>query len=175
LALLGVLVLRWAGLSWAVIAICLLSPAALWNFQMGQWEFFCGSVLVAGLLLQGRAQACGGALLSLMILKPQIAFPVPLGLLAAERWRTILGGAVAVALILGLTTACFGISVWSAWLHFGVGTARQNLIQGHSVRLEESISVFWMMRNLGAGLRRRRWRCGWRGAKTKWMRWNVWH
>lgn len=150
LALLAVGVLRLAHVSWTVIAVSLLSPAALWDIEMGQWEVFCGSLLAAGLLLQTRRPGLGGLLLSLMLFKPQTAWAMPVGLLAAGRWRVIAGGILGTGLLCALTTLCLGPEAWRAWLTIGVENAHAILIEGHSIGLEESASVFWAMRNVGA-------------------------
>ena len=46
LAAAAAFILRWAGLSWRVIAGGLLSPAALYAYEMGQFDVFCGACAV---------------------------------------------------------------------------------------------------------------------------------
>jgi len=152
LLLLAVAALRMAGISWLVVLVSLLSPAALWNIEMGQWEIFCGAVLMAGLLLQVRRPMTGGLLLSLMILKPQAGVLMPVALLAGGRWRAIAWGIAGGTVICLLATVVLGPQVWAAWHHYGEEVAHQNLIQGNSIGLEESASVFWAMRNAGASV-----------------------
>jgi hypothetical protein len=152
LAVLAVGALRLACVSWPVIAVGLLSPAALWDIEMGQWEVFCGSILVAGLLLQAWRPGIGGLLLSLMLFKPQTAWAMPAALLAAGRWRVVAGGILGAGALCALTTLCLGPEAWRVWMTGGMKNAHEILIQGHSIGLEESVSVFWAMRNGGASV-----------------------
>lgn len=150
--LLAVVMLRIAGVSWAVVCCSLLSPAALWNIEMGQWEIFCGAALAAGFLLLSRRPLVSGIMLSLLIFKPQPAILMPVALLVGRHWRAIAGGLAGGALLCLATTLLLGDEVWCLWLQFGLPDAHQNLVEGHSIGLEESPSLFWALRNAGAGL-----------------------
>ncbi|MDE1897004.1 MAG: DUF2029 domain-containing protein [Rhodospirillales bacterium] len=152
LIVLAILMLRFAGISWLVVLISLLSPAALWDIEMGQWEIFCGAALVSGLVLLSKRTLSGGLVLSLLLFKPQSALLMPVALLAARYWRAIAAGLVGSMLICAATTLLMGFSVWRAWLQVGLADAHQILILGHSIGLEESTSVFWALRNAGAAV-----------------------
>jgi len=152
LTMLAALALRGARVSWSVILVSILSPASLWCIEMGQWDVFCGALLVAGLLLQARRPARGGLVLSLLLLKPQAALAMPVALLAGGRWRVIGWGVAGGAVLCGLTTLVLGPVVWGAWLHDGLSTAHNNLTAGHAIGLEESVSVFWALRNAGSSI-----------------------
>ena len=58
------------------------SPAAMFTLLAGQNAFFTAALLVGGLAMLGRTPAMAGALLGLLVFKPQLAVLVPVALLA---------------------------------------------------------------------------------------------
>lgn len=77
---------------------------------------------------------------------------MPVALLVGRHWRAIAGGLAGGAFICLATTFLLGGKVWLQWLQLGLPDAHQILIQGHSIGHEESTSLFWALRNAGAGL-----------------------
>jgi hypothetical protein len=144
--------LRAAGLSRGVILLGLLSPAALWNMEMGNISIFCGACAVAGLLLADRAPLRAGVLISLLLCKPQSALLAPVALLASRNFRAILAGLVAGALIVGLETLSLGPSVWTHYAAAGFATAGRTLVAEPPIGAERGVSVFWMLRGFGLGI-----------------------
>jgi hypothetical protein len=145
------LLLRWAGLSWPVLLLGLVSPAALWTIEMGQFEILADAILVAGLLMAARSPARAGGLLGLLVIKPQAALLVPIAMLASGNRRAIAGGVVVVCALLATTTLVFGPEIWTAYLADGPATSRLTLTS-NTVGFERGVSVFWMARSFGAGL-----------------------
>ena len=147
-------VLRWAGLSWPVVAAGLLSPAALWNIELGQMGVIGGALLVAGLLRAASSPLCAGGLLGLLACKPQIGIMVPAMLLGGRSWRGILGFAFAVLGLCLLTLALFGWPLWHDYLNGGRHGASSLLTAPFVPSLDKStgVSVFWMMRSLQLGV-----------------------
>ena len=154
LTLAGLLCLRWARLSWPVIVCVLLCPAALWNYECGQISLLTACLLAAGLLRMGDAPGRAGALLGLLVIKPQLALLLGAAMLATRNWRVLIAaGASALALCL-LSTLLLGPQVWSAYVTFGTPIAAQILnapLAPHSYETF-GVSVFWMVRSFGAGL-----------------------
>lgn len=145
-----VVLLRWVRLSWAVIVLGLLSPAALWNAELGQMGVMGGAVLVAGLLASGEHPWRAGGLLGLLVCKPQIGLLVPATLWGQRNWRAI----GAFGLICGglslLTLALFGWPVWS--LYLSAGRVHSAQILDAVFGAVDGVSVFWMLRSWHAGL-----------------------
>jgi hypothetical protein len=108
----GVLLWRRVGLAAqgtagaALLALTLISLPAAWNYHLGQVDGLLVLPLVGGAVLLGsRRPLAAGLLLSLTLLKPQIAWLVPIALLAAGEWRAVVGMVIGVA--------CWGgASVW---------------------------------------------------------------
>jgi alpha-1,2-mannosyltransferase len=154
LTLASILCLRWGRLSWPVIACTLLCPAALWNYECGQLSLFAACLLAAGLLRMGNAPWLAGILFGALIIKPQLGLLAGVALLATGNWRAV-GAATATAFGLSaLITVLLGPSVWHAYFLYGSPVAKQILnakLAPHSYETF-GISVFWMLRSLGAGL-----------------------
>nr|WP_298162620.1 glycosyltransferase family 87 protein [Acidocella sp.] len=149
----AVLVLRWARLPWPVIAAGLLSPAALWNDQLGQFGTVGGALLVAGLLLAQTAPGRAGALLGLLVIKPQIGMLVPALWLGRGGARLALGFFVVVLGAVGLTLVIFGPHLWGAFFFQG-SRGEVSLMAGHiaaGMAQSTGVTVFWMMRSLKIG------------------------
>jgi hypothetical protein len=153
-SLITILLLRRAALPWSVIAAGLLSPAALWNLELGQFGTILAGFQLFWLLMAETAPWRGGAVSGLLVLKPQYGLLVPVVLMARRNWRGFIGCAVMVALLLAATTAAFGWQVWPQYFSDGLAVSRQVLQapQDEINAQKFGVSVFWMLRNLGAGL-----------------------
>jgi len=121
---------------------------------MGQMGTVMGCLLVGGLLAVETAQREGGALLGLLVIKPQYGILVPFFLAARGRWLGLLAGGLVAGGIVALTTALFGFGVWQAYAHLGVAVSRAVLeAPPNGCNYEKfGVSVFWMLRSFGVGL-----------------------
>jgi hypothetical protein len=149
---LAVLLLRAADLRAAVIAAGLLSPAALWNAQLGQFGVLTGAALVAA-LAAARALPAGLAL-GLLVIKPQAGLLAPVALLVAGHWRALLAAVLTAAVLVAGSDVLLGPAVW--WAYLGPGLS---LSQAMLVRLsvtpgtaQFAVSVFGMLRSAGASV-----------------------
>jgi Glycosyltransferase family 87 len=97
---------RWQRLVMAGAALLVLpSQSSVW---VGQWDPFLLLAAVAGVLLMPRRSFTAGLVLSVLLLKPQLIWLLPIALLSARQWRTLAGmaaggvvWAASTALILG--------------------------------------------------------------------------
>lgn len=145
---LSALVLRWARLGWGVIAAGLLSPAALWSMEMGQYAMLSNALIVAGLLSAARAPKSAGALFGALLLKPQAGVLTPVSLLATGNWCALLAGTAVVAGALAITTLEFGWEVWRAYFQYAPAATHPTLVSG-MLGFERGVSVFRMVHSLG--------------------------
>ena len=147
---LAILVLRWAGLSWIVIAAGLLSPAALWNIELGQFGIIGGALLVAGILMARAKPARAGIFIGLLAAKPQIGILVPAFLLGDRNKKAALGFSLSVLGQILLVTWLFGLPLWRDYLHAGPTGAASMLGMGITPGSAQSngVSVLWMLRSL---------------------------
>jgi len=152
--LLAAWLLRRAGFSWAVIVLALLSPAALWNFEVGQLGVISGALLAAGLLTAAQKSWRGGLALGLLICKPQAAILVPFALAGRRNWAALAAACVLGGGITLLVQILFGWHVWALYLHDGLSQSAAVLDSPFIGHLSEGggVSVFWFARSLHAGL-----------------------
>lgn len=80
-------------------------------------------VVASAVLLERRRDALAGSILVLVVLKPNIAFLVPLVLLAAGRWRALVAFAVAGAIVAAVNFAALGTYGVSQYLQHSAAVA----------------------------------------------------
>jgi hypothetical protein len=96
-------------------AAALLAPATTIALVAGQAGFLAAALLIGGCRLLARRPVAAGVLFGLLGFKPQLGLLVPVALVAARKWRTLVTAALT---ILALSTASlwwFGPAAWSAW------------------------------------------------------------
>ncbi len=154
LILFSALLLRWAGASWLVILLALLSPAALWNTELGQLGVAGGAVLLAGLMVSARKPLRAGGLLGLLVCKPQIGVLVPAVFWGQRNLRAFCAFVMMCGCLCLLVSVAFGWSVWPVYFGLGSGESTKvlNAVFNRLSYQEGGVSVFWMLRSLGAGL-----------------------
>ena len=95
----------------------LLAPAAANNVLAGSNAVLVAALIVGGIALLPTRPLLAGALLGVVMFKPQFFVLLPLALLAARQGRALAGMmASAVALTL-LSVALFGPSLWVDWFN----------------------------------------------------------
>lgn len=92
-----------------------------------------------------------GLLLSLLIIKPQLAWLIPLALLAGREWRALIGLAIGGSTLLAVTTLCFGIAIWPEYATQAALLKRVILEDGTGT-WHRMISTFVLVRHLCAPL-----------------------
>jgi hypothetical protein len=77
----------------------------IYGLQLGQPALLVAAAVAAAYaLLRGKSEWAAGAVLGLLVLKPQLALLVPAALLVTGRWRAFAASAVALA-VLGVASA----------------------------------------------------------------------
>jgi hypothetical protein len=127
----------WTRHNWLRLLL-VLSPAVPTNIGLGQNGAFTAALLIAGLCLIDTRPALAGALLGLLIFKPQIAVLLPVVVLAGRRWRTLWAAAAVVVAVLLLSWLAFGTDAWKGF--FGPTLTTQGIM------LKQGRGPFmWMM------------------------------
>jgi len=132
---------------WFFLVGSLLAPAAANNVLAGSNAVLVAALIVAGVALLQTKPLLAGALLGVVIFKPQFFVLLPLALLAARQGRALMGmTASAVGLTL-LSAALFGPSLWLDWfnvyLHPQAAAGVNGTDWGHS--WDESVSTCLML------------------------------
>jgi hypothetical protein len=102
-------------LAWLLVALAL--PPVMQAFR---WQaLLVGAVL--GLALAWRVDRAGhqwtaGIILALAAVKPQLAFLLPVALLASGRWRTVVAGAATVLAMAAVAVAAIGTAGIGQWV-----------------------------------------------------------
>jgi arabinofuranan 3-O-arabinosyltransferase len=96
---------------WAAMA---LAPAYLPALVIGQNSLIWLAVLLTALLaLRAGRAVLAGVLIGCLTLKPQLGLLIPLALLAAGQWRTIVAASATTLLLAALPTLFTGVAYWS--------------------------------------------------------------
>lgn len=122
------------------------TPAAI-DFMIGQNGFLICGIFVFGLSLISTMPLVAGAILGLMIFKPQLALLLPVAMLAGREWRVIAGAIASVSLVLALGLILFGLKSYQGFwdiLPFYV-----DLLRHHKLPWNELASPFALARFVG--------------------------
>jgi hypothetical protein len=109
-------------------------PPLLVNAITGQAGFLATALLLGGTALLPKRPLWAGALLGLLVLKPQLALVAPLALVSGREWRALAAAAAAAAALVAASLIAFGWAPWQAWLGqagLAVSIASQGLAGWH--------------------------------------------
>jgi hypothetical protein len=129
--------------------VALASPLSALVLANGQNSLITAALLGGGLLLLARQPWVGGALLGMLIYKPQLGIVILPLLIFTRNWRALGGAALAAVVLVGLSVFLWGPDCWPAWLS-SLRYGRFYMEHG-SVGLYKSASLFSMARTWGAG------------------------
>jgi hypothetical protein len=97
-------------------ALALLAVPGVLGLALGQWAALLTLALVLALRVLPRRPVLAGLLLSLLLIKPQYLWLVPVMLAVTGRWRALAGLAVGGALMAASSLALVGPAQSAAWL-----------------------------------------------------------
>ncbi len=97
-------------------ALALLAVPGILGLALGQWAALLTLALVLALRLLVRRPVLAGLLLSLLLIKPQYLWLVPVMLALTGRWRALAGLAAGGALMAASSLALVGSTQSAAWL-----------------------------------------------------------
>lgn len=126
-------------------------PAVLINFGHGQNGFLTAGLFASALLALPKRPVLAGILLASLAYKPQFALVIPLALLAARQWLAFASATAAVIGLIALTSAIFGIDIWSAFMAASESSRKLLLEQGE-VGFAKLQSTFAVARMWSAGI-----------------------
>lgn len=130
------------------LLLALAFPAVLINGLNGQNGFLTAGLLGLGLLMLDRRPWVAGLLLGLLAYKPHFGLLLPPLLMVSGRWRSFVGAAISVLVLIGASLALYGIEPWRAFFtNFDLLSA---LIENRALPQNKAPSVFGATRLLGA-------------------------
>jgi alpha-1,2-mannosyltransferase len=126
-------------------------PAVFVNLGHGQNGFLTAGLFGAALLALPTRPLISGVLFGLLAYKPQFALIVPVALLVAGQWRTVVAAGITVMALVAVTSLAFGADLWLAFAA-STETSRKLLLEGGDVGFEKLQSVFAAVRMWGGGI-----------------------
>ncbi|MEO8302068.1 MAG: glycosyltransferase family 87 protein [Rhizomicrobium sp.] len=94
-----------------------LAPAAAHNVLAGSNAVLVTALILGGIALLKDAPVLAGALLGVVIFKPQFFPLLPLALIAAKQGRALSGMAASAAALVLLSALLFGPGLWLDWIN----------------------------------------------------------
>jgi hypothetical protein len=91
-------------------------PAALMNAAIGQNGLLTTGIFAFGASIVASQPYLGGAVLGLLVIKPQLGVLLPIALLADRNWRGIAAAAVSSLLLLAAAALVFGLDSYRGFL-----------------------------------------------------------
>lgn len=105
-------ILPGSGMGLAILAY----PAVLLNAGHGQNGFLTTALLGAGALAMRGRPVLAGLCFGCLVYKPHLALAVPVALLAARRWTSLIAAGASALALCGLSAAVLGFDTWRAFL-----------------------------------------------------------
>ncbi len=126
-------------------------PASLVALQYGQTSYLLAACVGSGFLLRDRNPVVAGALLAVLVVKPQLGLLLPAALLALGSWRAVVMTAVFAGLYVAVTTVAFGLDPWLQFIQITLPQQRDILFDPN-FRPQLYIGPFHLVRTLGASV-----------------------
>jgi alpha-1,2-mannosyltransferase len=139
----------WLGAQFGALPI-LAFPAMLSNLGHGQNAYLSTALFGAGALMLKTRPIVAGLCLGALVYKPHLAIVIPVALVAARRWRTLLAAAASAAGFCLASLAVFGADAWRAFL--AASPKARIALEQNMVGNEKMQSVFAGVRLLHGGL-----------------------
>lgn len=106
--------------------LLLASPAALLGIMSGQFALFGAAILLMVLRWREERPWLAGALVGLLLVKPQLALLLPVLFIATRNWRTFTAAALSSLTLVALVALLWGVDIWRIYLQTGI--ANQSLV-----------------------------------------------
>ena len=104
-----------AARAWMRPWLALAQPSVLVNGFIGQNAFLTSGLFLAGLQLVRTRPLLAGAVLGLLVIKPQLAVMLPVAMIAGRHWHAIAGGVLSASALLLIGLAALGGESYAAF------------------------------------------------------------
>lgn len=156
----------------AVLAFA--GPATSTNIGLGQNGAFTAALLMGGLSMLETRPYAAGAVLGLLVFKPQIALLLPVMVLAGGRWKVMAGAAASALALILVATLLYGMESWRLWFTDTLQMQSAMLSRGRGPFQWMMPSAFMGARVLGLGYWQSLWVQGPFTLAGGWMVWRAW-
>ncbi len=134
---------------WRTAALGLLIPSTVVVVLNAQNGFLTGALMVGGCRMVDRRPVLAGVLFGLLAFKPQFGLLVPVALVSAGAWRSIVAAVATVLLTALASSAVFGWSMWWALPRAMQGLSRTVAASPKVAHLSPTVTA--AMHTLGSG------------------------
>jgi alpha-1,2-mannosyltransferase len=131
------------------LLLLVLAPAVTLNIWTGQNGFLTTALLIGGLLQLDRRPVLSGILFGILTIKPQLGFLLPVMLVLTGRWRVIVAACATVIVLVALTSAVFGVKVWTDYLELAMPVQSRIVTDGGGFFVANMPTAFMNMRLIG--------------------------
>jgi hypothetical protein len=125
----------------------LAQPPALINGWIGQNAFVTSAIFVTGVSMLKSRPFAAGAVLGLLVIKPQLALLLPVAVIAARLWPAIAGAAASAAALLLVSLLLFGPGAFEGF--WNILPIYGEMMRNDKWPWNEFISVFGFLRWFG--------------------------
>ena len=129
----------------------LCAPSTFFNLNIGQTGFLLGALYCGALRILDRKPVVAGVCIGFIAVKPHLGILIPIALLAARAWSTILSAALTIGALVLMSGLTFGWDAWRLWLFQAMPQQADFLDQ--FVSSEITLSAFSGARALGFSTR----------------------
>jgi Glycosyltransferase family 87 len=96
--------------------VTVFAPATIIALGFAQTGLLSSTFILGGFRLVASRPILSGALFGLASFKPQLGILIPIALIAARQWRTLVAAGATVPLLVIASSIAFGWSIWPVWL-----------------------------------------------------------
>jgi len=114
---------------------------------VGQNGFLTAALYIGGTSLLAKQPFLAGAILGLLVIKPQLGLLLPLAFVAGREWRAFAGAAASVAGLILLSLLAFGLAPWKGF--YGMAGLAGSIATHGLVGWYKMASVFSSLRLAG--------------------------
>jgi hypothetical protein len=132
-----------------IAVLGLVVPSTLAAVYYGQVSLFVAACIIGGWRLVGRRPILAGVLFGLAAVKPQFGVLIPVALISARQWRSVISATTTVALLTVVSGWAFGWATWER-LPFALNDLAQFVAQ-HPLVPSPYVTVTSALRLVGAG------------------------
>jgi hypothetical protein len=131
-----------------VLAIVLVSPAALMCVLSGQSSLLTTAALLAVFACLDRRPIIAGVLIGLMTVKPQLGILFPFALIASRRWEVFFTAAATAVALVAASIAIGGVEGWHDYITKALPLQREVLSDPAGTAMPFQPSIFMNVRGV---------------------------
>jgi hypothetical protein len=122
-------------------------PSVLSNTLIGQNAFLTSAIFIGGTEFIARRPYVAGAILGLLVIKPQLAILLPIGMLAGREWKVIVAACISATALLLLALIIFDSAAYGGF--FQILPFYTDAMRESRWPWSEIASTFAFLRKLG--------------------------